>query len=87
MAKFKVDDRVEIVAGSKAGKKGKVLSSAPGPMGGEFYHVRLDDGSIVDAAERNLRSAKNSVRSLNAVVANALAWRSARGLHGRRRAR
>lgn len=76
MAKYNVGDIVKILAGSKAGKVGRVESSAPGPQGGEMYHIRLDDGILTDAAERNITlantRASNSVRSRNAVVAKAI---------------
>ena len=69
-AKFQVGDRVEITAGSKAGKQGKIEANMPGPQGGEMYHIRLEDGMLTDCAERNLK-AVNAVRSTNSVVRNA----------------
>ena len=61
-AKFKVGDKVVM----RDGRKGEVVSSAPGPMGGEMYHVRLEDGRLTDSAERNIAAANshacNSVR-------------------------
>lgn len=52
-AAFKVGDKVVM----RDGRKGEVVSSAPGPMGGEMYHIRLEDGRLTDSAERNLTAA------------------------------
>ena len=73
MAKFKVGDKVEILAGPKSGKVGKIETSAPGPQGSEMYHIRLEDGLLVDAIERNLTLANSAPVSTNSVVRNAMA--------------
>ena len=78
MAKFKVGDKVEILAGPKSGKVGKIETSAPGPQGSEMYHIRLEDGLLVDAIERNLTLANSAPVSTNSVVRNAMAARTAR---------
>ena len=61
MEKFKVGDKVEIIAGPKQGKRGKVETVAFGPMGGVMYHILLDEGYLTDAAERNLKLANSRV--------------------------
>lgn len=62
-AAFKVGDKVVM----RDGRKGEVVSSAPGPMGGEMYHIRLEDGRLTDSAERNL----TAVNASRAVARNA----------------
>lgn len=61
----------------KDGRRGKVETSAPGAMGQEWYHVRLEDGRLTDSTERNLTLANSSNFSRNPAVANALRARNA----------
>lgn len=72
-AKFKAGDTVVL----RDGRKGRVETSAPGPMGQEMYHVRLEDGRLADSAERNLALANSTTPSGNPAVANALRARNA----------
>lgn len=65
-AAFKVGDKVVM----RDGRKGEVVSSAPGPMGGEMYHIRLEDGRLTDSAERNLTAANAVANALESQLVN-----------------